>query len=109
MASRRFAQVRPDVRPVWDQLIPPEKERDPEKKGYAVTIKVDRAEDLGGGRRTRHKIALAVAFKSRVGPDALRAGAIRFWRLRRYAIKSIILHRSLPPMLAALAPHNDVG
>jgi len=33
---------------VWDKLIQPEKNNDPEKKGYAVTIKVDRAEDLGG-------------------------------------------------------------
>lgn len=33
---------------IWTQLIQPEKERDPEKKGFAVTIKVERAEDLGG-------------------------------------------------------------
>lgn len=33
---------------VWDKLIPPEKNNDPEKKGYAVLIKVERAEDLGG-------------------------------------------------------------
>jgi hypothetical protein len=31
---------------VWRRLIPPEKERDPEKKGYAVLIAVERAEDL---------------------------------------------------------------
>ena len=33
---------------VWRRLIQPEKDRDPEKKGYAVLIKVDRAEDLAG-------------------------------------------------------------
>jgi hypothetical protein len=33
---------------VWTQLIQPEKDRDPDKKGYAVTIKVERAEDLTG-------------------------------------------------------------
>jgi hypothetical protein len=33
---------------VWEKLIQPEKNGDPEKKGYAVTIKVDRAEDLRG-------------------------------------------------------------
>jgi hypothetical protein len=32
----------------WRRLIQPEKERDPEKKGFAVLIKIDRAEDLGG-------------------------------------------------------------
>ncbi|MGZ5853029.1 MAG: hypothetical protein ACXWJ0_02685, partial [Xanthobacteraceae bacterium] len=37
---------------VWTQLIQPEKDRDPEKKGFAVTIKVDRAEDLGGAALT---------------------------------------------------------
>jgi hypothetical protein len=37
---------------VWAQLIQPEKDRDPEKKGFAVTIQVDRAEDLGGAALT---------------------------------------------------------
>lgn len=31
---------------VWKRLIQPEKERDPEKKGFAVLIKIERAEDL---------------------------------------------------------------
>jgi len=31
---------------VWNRLIQPEKERDPEKKGFAVLIKIERAEDL---------------------------------------------------------------
>ena len=33
---------------VWTKLIQAEKDRDPEKKGFAVLIKVERAEDLGG-------------------------------------------------------------
>ena len=33
---------------VWEKLIQSEKNNDPEKKGYAVTIKVERAEDLRG-------------------------------------------------------------
>lgn len=33
---------------VWTRLIQPEKDRDPEKKGFAVLIAVERAEDLAG-------------------------------------------------------------
>jgi len=33
---------------VWTRLVQPEKDRDPEKKGYAVLIAVERAEDLEG-------------------------------------------------------------
>ena len=33
---------------VWEKLHPYEKERDPEKKGFAVLIAVERAEDLDG-------------------------------------------------------------
>ena len=33
---------------VWRRLVPPEKERDPDKKGYAVLIAIERAEDLAG-------------------------------------------------------------
>ncbi len=33
---------------VWQRLVQPEKDRDPEKKGFAVLIKVERAEDLEG-------------------------------------------------------------
>lgn len=33
---------------VWRRCVQPEKDRDPEKKGYAVLIKVERAEDLAG-------------------------------------------------------------
>ncbi|MEI9994341.1 MAG: pyridoxamine 5'-phosphate oxidase family protein [Rhizomicrobium sp.] len=33
---------------VWERLIEPEKNSDPEKKGWAVLIKIDRSEDLLG-------------------------------------------------------------
>ena len=33
---------------VWDKLVQPEKDRDPQKKGFAVLIRVERAEDLDG-------------------------------------------------------------
>jgi hypothetical protein len=33
---------------IWRRLVQPEKDRDPEKKGFAVLIKVERAEDLDG-------------------------------------------------------------
>jgi hypothetical protein len=31
---------------VWEKLIQPEKDRDPQKKGYAVLIEIERTEDL---------------------------------------------------------------
>ena len=33
---------------VWQRLVQPEKDRDPQKAGYAVLIEVERAEDLDG-------------------------------------------------------------
>jgi len=33
---------------IWKRVIQPEKDRDPEKKGFGVLIKVERAEDLSG-------------------------------------------------------------
>jgi len=33
---------------VWRRLVQPEKDRDPDKKGFAVLIKVERAEELDG-------------------------------------------------------------
>jgi hypothetical protein len=33
---------------IWNRVIQPEKDRDPEKKGFAVLIKIERAEDLSG-------------------------------------------------------------
>ena len=37
---------------VWRRLIQPEKDRDPSKQGFAVLIKIDRAEDLDGAPLT---------------------------------------------------------
>ena len=33
---------------IWNRLVQPEKDRDPEKKGFGVLIKIERAEDLDG-------------------------------------------------------------
>ena len=33
---------------IWKRLIEPEKKSDPDKKGFGVLVKVERAEDLGG-------------------------------------------------------------
>ena len=33
---------------IWNRLIQPEKDRDPQKKGFGVLIRVDRAEELDG-------------------------------------------------------------
>ena len=33
---------------VWQKADQPEKDRDPQKKGYAVLVRVERAEDLDG-------------------------------------------------------------
>jgi hypothetical protein len=33
---------------VWERLIQPEKDRDPDQKGFAVLVKIERAEDLDG-------------------------------------------------------------
>src|SRR5262245_59966582 len=33
---------------IWRRVIQPEKDRDPERKGFGVLVKIERAEDLGG-------------------------------------------------------------
>jgi len=33
---------------IWERLVQPEKDRDPEKKGFGVLIEIERAEDLDG-------------------------------------------------------------
>jgi hypothetical protein len=38
----------PAYEEVWRRLVQPEKDRDPQKKGFAVLIAIDRAEDLDG-------------------------------------------------------------
>ena len=42
----------PAYEEVWRRLVQPEKDRDPDKKGFAVLIKVERAEDLDGAPLT---------------------------------------------------------
>jgi hypothetical protein len=37
---------------IWKRLIEPEKKGDPDKKGFGVLIKVERAEDLSGAALT---------------------------------------------------------
>jgi hypothetical protein len=52
--TARIAHSGPEYEEVWRKLVQPEKDRDPDKKGFAVLIKVERAEDLEG-------LALALA------------------------------------------------
>lgn len=33
---------------IWNRVIQPEKDRDPEQKGFGVLVKIERAEDLSG-------------------------------------------------------------
>ena len=40
------------MRKCWRRLVQPEKDRDPDKKGFAVLIKIERAEDLNGAPLT---------------------------------------------------------
>ena len=42
----------PTYEEIWKRLIEPEKKSDPEKKGFGVLIKVERAEDLSGAALT---------------------------------------------------------
>jgi hypothetical protein len=44
----RIYQSGPIYEEVWQRLVQPEKDRDPQKNGYAVLIEVERAEDLDG-------------------------------------------------------------
>jgi hypothetical protein len=44
----RLHKSGPVYEEIWNRLIKPEKDRDPDKKGVAVLIEVERAEDLGG-------------------------------------------------------------
>jgi hypothetical protein len=46
--TAKIVRSGPEYEEVWRRLVQPEKDRDPEKKGYAVLIKVERAEDLNG-------------------------------------------------------------
>ena len=46
--TARMVKSGPQYEEVWRRLVQPEKDRDPDKKGFAVLIKVERAEDLEG-------------------------------------------------------------
>jgi hypothetical protein len=46
--TARVHRSGPAYEQVWARLVQPEKDRDPDKKGYAVLIEVERAEDLDG-------------------------------------------------------------
>jgi Pyridoxamine 5'-phosphate oxidase len=46
--TARVYRSGPEYEEVWARLIQPEKDRDPDKKGFAVLIAVERAEELDG-------------------------------------------------------------
>jgi hypothetical protein len=46
--TARIHKSGPIYEEVWARLIQPEKDRDPDKKGFAVLIEVNRAEELDG-------------------------------------------------------------
>jgi hypothetical protein len=46
--TAKIVRSGPAYEEVWRRLVQPEKDRDPEKKGFAVLIAVERAEDLEG-------------------------------------------------------------
>ena len=46
--TARVVRSGPAYDEVWRKLVQPEKDRDPDKKGFAVLIKIERAEDLEG-------------------------------------------------------------
>jgi uncharacterized protein len=46
--TARIVKSGPGYEEVWRRLVQPEKDRDPDMKGFAVLIKIERAEDLEG-------------------------------------------------------------
>ena len=46
--TARIVKSGPEYEETWRRLVQPEKDRDPDKKGFAVLVKVERAEDLEG-------------------------------------------------------------
>src|SRR6266550_4534000 len=46
--TARLYKSGPIYEEVWARLVQPEKDRDPDKKGFAVLIEVERAEELDG-------------------------------------------------------------
>ncbi len=46
--TAKIVKSGPAYEEVWTRLVQPEKDRDPDKKGFGVLIRVERAEDLDG-------------------------------------------------------------
>lgn len=46
--TARIVKSGPEYEETWRRLVQPEKDRDPDKTGFAVLVKVERAEDLEG-------------------------------------------------------------
>ncbi len=46
--TARIVKSGPEYEETWRRLVQPERDRDPDKKGFAVLVKVERAEDLEG-------------------------------------------------------------
>jgi hypothetical protein len=46
--TARVQKSGPIYEEIWNRLIQPEKDRDPQKKGFGVLIEIERAEDLDG-------------------------------------------------------------
>ena len=46
--AKLVANGSPEAEKIYNAMVQPERDRDPEKKGSGVLIKVERAEDLGG-------------------------------------------------------------
>jgi len=46
--TAKIHKAGPVYEEIWKRLIEPEKKGDPDKKGFGMLIKVERAEDLGG-------------------------------------------------------------
>lgn len=46
--TARLHKSGPIYEQVWTRLVQPEKDRDPDKQGFAVLIRVERAEELDG-------------------------------------------------------------
>jgi len=48
MGTAKIHKSGPIYEEIWRRLIEPEKKSDPDKNGFGVLVKVERAEDLGG-------------------------------------------------------------
>jgi uncharacterized protein len=46
--TAKIVKSGPAYEEIWTRLVQPEKDRDPDKKGFGVLIQIERAEDLDG-------------------------------------------------------------